>query len=341
MHVVSGYKHKIGSHCSSAAMRNLLLSNGLDISEELCFGIGAGLGFIYRKAFNPPFYFILGRSDDIEEKVMYLLGGAAIKYTNENYDKAWDETKKLLLNNEPVLINVDASKLSYMKKKFPMFDQVRYGGHRVILTGFDDDEQIVQLYDYLSPSPIIVSYDEIRKARSSEAGQTPPENMFYIFTFQERFLPLEQAVRSGIRLNVNAMLHPWYKVLGLSGLKMFCERVVLWPKFMNKDMACQNAEMTFMMMENIGTGGGNFRRLYSRFLYEAAQIVSDPAIKEAADIYADLGKKWRDVAHLLHESAQNIESGMWNGNPNNQHLLDEISLKEEKALHILEGIRFC
>ena len=96
-----------------------------------------------------------------------------------------------------------------------------------------------------------------------------------------------------------------------------------------------------MMMENIGTGGGNFRRLYSRFLYEAAQIVSDPAIKEAADIYVDLGKKWRDVAHLLHESAQNIESGMWNGNPNNQHLLDEISLKEEKALHILEGIRFC
>ena len=58
---------------------------------------------------------------------MYLLGGAAIKYTNENYDKAWDETK-VLLNNEPVLINVDASKLSYMKKKFPMFDQVRYGG---------------------------------------------------------------------------------------------------------------------------------------------------------------------------------------------------------------------
>lgn len=341
MHVVSGYKHKIGSHCSSTAMRNLLISNGLDISEELCFGIGAGLGFIYRKAFNPPLYFILGRSDDIEEKVMYLLGGAAIKYANDDAEKAWNETKKLLLNNEPVLINVDASKLSYMKERFPMFDHVRYGGHRVFITGFDDDKQVVQLFDYLFSTPITVSYNEILRARSSEAGQTPPENMFYKFTIPEQFMSLEQAVRSGIRLNVNAMLHPWYNVLGLSGLKMFCQRVTKWPNFMKEEMASKNAEMTYMMMENIGTGGGNFRRLYSRFLYEAAQLLNESRIEEAADIYAELGKKWRDVAHLLHESAQNSRSGMWNGNPQNQGLLDEISIKEEKALYILKDLKFC
>ena len=337
---VKGYKHKIGSHCSSTLLRNILSSNGLDISEELCFGIGAGLGFIYRKAFNPPYYFVLGRSDDIEEKVCFFLGGMALKYTTDDNNRAWYEAKKLIQNNEPVLINVDASHLSYLRHKFNLFDNVRYGGHRALITAYDEDAQIARLADYLWNEPQNVSLKELEQSRASKTGQTPPENLFYTFLFPKEFAPLEQAVRGGIKLNVNAMLNPWYEVLGLPGLKKFCERVVHWPKFMNTDLVKTNAYMTYMMTEVVGTGGGNFRRLYSRFLREAQEVLKDGRLERPAKLYAELGRLWKEVSYLLKASSGDITKGLWSGNSTNQVLLDTINHKEEEAILLLKEIDY-
>ena len=45
--MVPGYKHVPGHHCGSTALRNLLGFHGVDISEEMAFGLGAGAGFYY------------------------------------------------------------------------------------------------------------------------------------------------------------------------------------------------------------------------------------------------------------------------------------------------------
>ncbi len=337
---IENYKHSIGSHCSSTLMKNMLNFNGIKISEELCFGIGAGLGFIYRKAFNPPYYFVLGRSDDLEEKICYFLGGEAIPYKTDDNKRAWEIVKESLKEGQPALVNVDAACLPYLKEKFDIFDNVRYGGHRVLVTGFDEEKGTVELADYLWANKQVVSMKELEEARSSPAGQTPPGNLVYRFKFPKEYLSLEYAIRSGIYLNQTAMLNPWYEVLGYSGLEKFCQRVTSWNRFMKEEMATTNAYMTYMMMEEVGTGGGNFRRLYSRFLREAEPILKDKRVGEAAAIYADLGKKWREVAHLLLEGSKDINTGIWNGAQSTRTLLDEISKNEKKALLILQEISY-
>lgn len=340
MKIITDYKHSIGSHCSSVLMKNILNTKGIAISEEMCFGIGAGIGFIYRKAFNPPYYFVLGRSDDLEDKICYFLGAVALRYTTDDADRAWEESKKLIDNNEPVLVNLDASCIGYLRDKFDMFEDIRYGGHRAIIIGYDEEKGIALLADYLWNKPQEVSIEELKRARSSPVGQTPPDNLFYTFLFPEQFTRLEWAIRGGIFLNVRAMLNPWYEVLGLPGLKKFCERVTSWPCFMNKEMLKMNAYMTAMMLEEVGTGGGNFRRLYSRFLREAQEIVQDDNIGAAAKIYADLGNRWKEVAHLLKESSQDVNSGMWADRKTNQILLDEIAQKEESAILKLKEVSY-
>lgn len=335
---ITGYKHAIGSHCSSTLIRNILKSKGLDISEEMCFGIGAGLGFIYRKAFNPPLYFVLGRSDDLEEKICYFLGGTALRYTTDNNKRALSEVIRMIDNNELALVNLDASYLEYIKKKFDLFENVRYGGHRALVVGYDEEKETVKLADYLWNEPQIVSFQELERARSSQSGQTPPDNLMYTFLFPEKFESLECAARSGIQLNVNAMINPWYDVLGLPGMKKFCERVLLWPQFLRPEMAKENAYMTYMMMERVGTGGGNFRRLYSRFLREAAEILKESELETVSKIYAELGKKWKELALLLNESSMNITKGLWDKSASNKLLLDEIYQKEERAIYMLKEL---
>ena len=337
---IEGYKHTIGSHCSSTLIKNILNFNGLKISEELCFGIGAGLGFIYRKAFNPPYYFVLGRSDDLEEKICYFLGGEAIPYKTDDNNKAWEIVRQSVMDGQPALVNVDASCLGYLKEKFSLFDNVRYGGHRVLITGFDDENGTVELADYLWPDRKTVSMKELEKARCSPTGQTPPNNLVYLFKFPQEYLGIEHAMRSGIHLNVTAMLHPWYEVLGYSGLEKFCHRVTSWNRFLKEDMLTTNAFMTYMMMEEVGTGGGNFRRLYSRFLREATPIIKDKRLEEASKIYSDLGKKWKEVAYLLWDGSKDIHSGMWNGSESNEKLMNEICEKEMKALLILKEVPY-
>ena len=339
-HLIENYKSRLGSHCSSLQMSNILRYYGMELSEELCFGIGAGLGFIYRKAFNPARYFVLGRSDDLEEKIAYHLGGMAIPYTTDDNGRAWEEVKKLLDCDQPVIINVDASYIPYLRQRFNLFDHVRYGGHRVTIIGYDDAEEVAFLSDYLWDKPQKVSYAELEKARSSPTGQTPPDNLFYTFLFPREFIPLKEAIINGIRLNVHNMLHPWFEILGLPGLKKFCTRVTSWPRLMKPEMAMENAYMIYMMLEVVGTGGGNFRRLYARFLREAEAIVGDARLNPVYQIYADLGNKWKEIAFLMKESAENMAAGIWCNRPEINTLLEEVYQKEKQGINLLRELYY-
>jgi hypothetical protein len=339
--VLPAYKHRMGSHCSSLQMSNILLFNGIKISEELCFGIGAGLGFIYRKAFSPPLYFILGRSDELEEKICYHLGGVAVPYKTDNNDKALKGVLDLLNKGQPVLVNIDASFFPYMRKKFNLFENVRYGGHRVTIAGYEPgaskDTSYFYLSDYAWTDLQKVSFAEMELARASDAGQTPPDNLFYTFIFPEKTFSIEEAIRSGIRLNIQTMLKPWFPVFGIPGLEKFCSRILTWKRTMKEELLKQNLNMTYMMMEVVGTGGGNFRRIYARFLRQASAILESKTLLEAFDSYRRLGDCWKEIAYLIKESAEDPEKGIWSNPGSTQKLLDEILFKEKLGIEQLKG----
>ena len=42
---LEGFEHLTGKHCGSTALRAALRFRGLDLSEAMIFGLGAGVGF--------------------------------------------------------------------------------------------------------------------------------------------------------------------------------------------------------------------------------------------------------------------------------------------------------
>ena len=68
---ISNYPHRMGGHCGSGALRDLLEWAGLGWDgppgEGLVFGLGGGLSFMYMRVseLTPPIY-LVGRNGDME-----------------------------------------------------------------------------------------------------------------------------------------------------------------------------------------------------------------------------------------------------------------------------------
>ncbi len=338
MKYVSNISHAMGSHCSSTLMSDILRKYNIDLSEEMCFGIGAGLGFLYRKCWSPSYYMILGRGHDIEEKIGQNLGFFTDINISYNDNTAWWEVKKLIDSDRPVLLDVDAALLPYMKSRFDLFDYVRYGGHKACLVGYDDAAKEVALVDYAWQSVQRVSYEELALARNSDSGEFPSANMWISFYLPRKIFSIEEAVFRGIGYNIHTMKHPVTTQTGIRGMEKFLRQVPYWTIEKGEEHVKKNAYIAYMMLETVGTGGGNFRKLYARFLKEAGNLLGIDDLINMSDVYFESAHNWSMIAKLLKMSSEDIKEGIFKYDNNVQDLLEKTDLIEKNAIDSLEHI---
>ena len=93
--MVPGYVHRPGMHCGSTALRNLLAFHGVEISEEMAFGLGAGACFYYVTIDGTsPSRWFNGRTARLEENFAELTGAALRLRTFESGDGvAWEAAR--------------------------------------------------------------------------------------------------------------------------------------------------------------------------------------------------------------------------------------------------------
>lgn len=188
-----GRYHRLGSHCSSSVMRDLLHFYGHDLSEDLCFGLGAGLGFIYVRHTNLCIFG--GRAGGLERQLSQSLGIRCSTYQSDDNDLAWQRVRALAEQGVPAICDVDMAHLPYMTARLRITEDFRFGGHKVIVTGFDPAIDLVQVYDYLWQAPQPVSLADFKRARGSQIQPDPPENTWFEFAFPRQLMDLQTAVR--------------------------------------------------------------------------------------------------------------------------------------------------
>src|SRR6476660_9345725 len=132
---VPGYTHTPGHHCGSTALRNLLGFHGIEISEEMAFGLGAGACFYY-VALNEasPTRWVNGRTARLEEPFAELTGAALDLRTFERGDDdAWEAARAAVDSGQPTLLLTDLYYLDHYGKS------AHFPGHAVVLAGYDAD----------------------------------------------------------------------------------------------------------------------------------------------------------------------------------------------------------
>src|SRR5829696_1447908 len=148
--IVPRYRHMPGNHCGSTALRNLLAFHGVEISEEMAFGLGAGACFYYIVLDeHSPSRFTNGRAARLEENFLELTEVPLCLRTESDPDAAWEMARQDVDSGRPVLLLSDLYYLDHYGKS------AHFPGHAVVLAGYDGEVA------YLSDT----SFDDLQTTR--------------------------------------------------------------------------------------------------------------------------------------------------------------------------------
>ncbi|MGI8632141.1 MAG: BtrH N-terminal domain-containing protein [Solirubrobacterales bacterium] len=271
---VPGFEHRPGNHCGSTALRNLLGHHGLDVSEAMAFGLGAGPCFYYVPLDESPSRFINGRAARLEEQFIDLTGLGLVLEEPGTGPEAWDRAREVIDDGRPVILLTDLYELEYYGRS------ARFPGHGVVLAGYDDKR--AWLADTGFAELQTTSLESLALARSSQHPVFPLSGHMISVPAGERLArPADRVVAEAIAAAAHQMLEPQLgDFQGMPALERFAREVGGWPEELEDWRWC--ARFSYQVIEKRGTGGANFRAMYAAFLREVGSPATGLAETAAA-----------------------------------------------------------
>ncbi|UCD73556.1 MAG: BtrH N-terminal domain-containing protein [Candidatus Bathyarchaeota archaeon] len=301
-----------GYHCQTNSLAKIFHYYNCPLSEEMLFGLGAGMGFMYwHQKGVPPF---IGGRGNVKNFFQDLGERTSVKIelkTTSSEKKAERILLERLLRKEPVMVYGDMGFLPW----FDLPEEYHFGGHTFVICGYDGEDTVLasdmdQKASGLKSGfyyPIML--EQLRKARSSPYKPFPPKNAYLEFDFSDYHPPRDEDIYSSISQTAHSMLNPPISNFGIKGIRRSAEEITRWPSLFDDRELRLNLFTVYIFIEIGGTGGGCFRYMYSRFLREAAEITSNKALEEAASMILESGKRFSEIGQLFvdAETAINIE----------------------------------
>jgi Butirosin biosynthesis protein H, N-terminal/Domain of unknown function (DUF4872) len=293
--MVPGYRHLPGNHCGSTALRNLLAFAGTEISEEMAFGLGAGACFYYLTLEDAsPTRWFNGRVARLEENFRELTGGTLRMRTFEPGEEAWETARAEVDAGRPALLLTDLYYLDHYGRS------AHFPGHAVVLAGYDADHAF--LSDTGFEELQTTRLENLARARHSSHPAYPLAG--HMFTVGGSGSDLREAIPVAVERAAREMLEPeWGEFAGLPAVRRFAAEVGSWPEAAEDWRWC--ARFAYQVIERRGTGGGNFRPMYARFLAEAGY--------EEAPLAAAAGERWTELAAAFFAASESelAEPALW------------------------------
>jgi hypothetical protein len=291
--MVPAYTHLPGNHCGSTALRNLLRFHGVEISEEMAFGLGAGPCFYYVAVEGTsPSRWFNGRTARLEESFAELTGTALeLRTFAPGEGEAWATARAAVDAGSPVLLLTDIYHLDHYGSS------ARFPGHAVVLAGYD--ERVAYVSDTGFKQLQETALENLDRARHGEHPAYPLAGHMFTVAGEVSAERLREAVPAAIERAARNMLEPEFPGFsGLDAVRRLAEEIGAWPEQAQDWQWC--ARFGYQVIERRGTGGGAFRLMYSRFLAEAGR-------SGEAGLAADAASAWTELAASLQAASESDE----------------------------------
>lgn len=286
------FLHRQSAHCESGVTSNLLFHYGINISEAIAFGIGAGLFFAYLpfiRINKLPLTTFRCNIGGILKRVTRELG-IDIKWQKFKHpEKAMDALDRKLEEGIPVGCQTGGYWLPY----FPEALRFHFNAHNLIIIGKEGDNYLIS--DPVFPDIITCHRKDLMKARFAKGALAPEGNMYYLTRVPD-CQDLSPAIIKGIKAVCKNMLKAPLPFVGVKGIHFLANRMEIWPQKLGEYNASLYLAQIIRMQEEIGTGGAGFRFIYAAFLQEAAAILSESWINGVSEKLTETGDKWREFA---------------------------------------------
>jgi Domain of unknown function (DUF4872)/Butirosin biosynthesis protein H, N-terminal len=299
-----------GCHCVTNSLAKIFHHAGHPLSEEMLFGLGAGIGFAYWQMnfAGEASVFIGGRGNlkNFYQDIAHRTGVRIDEKRTASAKKAEEILLQSLGKQHPVMVGADMGLLPWFD--FPA--GYHFGGHTFVVCGYDGDQTALGSDMDAKAAGIKkgfyapITLEHLRKARSSTFKPFPPKNLWLEFDFRHFHKPRAKDVAEAICQAANAHLNPPIRNFGISGMRHTATQLPKWLSLFNDFQLRMNLFNLYIFIEIGGTGGGAFRVMYARFLDEAVRIAKCPAFAEAAATFRDSSRRFTSIGLLFKDATK-------------------------------------
>jgi hypothetical protein len=287
------FKHCQHAHCESGVTANLLRHNGIDISEPMAFGIGAGIFFGHI-----PFLKISGTPGS----TFRTWPGAIFKRVTQRLhidvhterfrtpQKAMQALDDVLASGKPAGMLSSVYYLPYLPEAF----RFHFNAHNLVVYGKENGEYLVS--DPVMEEAARIKPEDLAKARFAK-GTPEPRGFMYYVKHVPTGVRYDDAIKAGIKQTCYLMLSPPFPWFGNKAIFLLSNKIKEYPKKLSPRKASLYLGNIIRMQEEIGTGGAGFRFLYAAFLQEAAQLMKRDDLQGYSEELTQIGDDWRNFAY--------------------------------------------
>lgn len=290
--------HIPGIHCGSVTLRDVMTFYGHPWSEEMCFGIGSGLGFYYTVGEDiSPTHMIFMRGPGMETSFFSLVVGKT-GWKHAEAGRAVETVKGIIDRGIPAIIQTDIFYLHYYKSS------THFPGHIISVWGYDDEKGEVHVADTQFEGLKTVSYDDLAVSMASSAPPNPLHNNYLDMIVPKELRPLSELAPEAIGINARKMLEGVTGGRGESAvrlIKTWAEDLPSW-KDVRDWKWC--ARFGYQVIKKRGVGGAGFRWMYRDFLREAEAITTRLSGLGLSKKMDRIGERWSEAADLLKEISE-------------------------------------
>lgn len=329
--IISNFNLDRGTFCALCNTKSLFEYYGYKLSENMYCGLSSYLGFFYTRENLESKEILYGRIGNHEKILKNLCNALNVKIREkriQDNEEAWMLARKSVNKNIPLLLCVDDFYLEYHF----YFDKIHY--LRVVdLIGVNEEEGVVFLYDI---EKRINSIENLKKARNTEVNGRKTNNMWYEFEFPDKFPPLIQPIRNGIRKSIGIMLDKKSdktRFYGTTGIRTFAEDIGKWMNKWGQEKLYENIENMYVQINRPG-GPTVSRSLFSKFLFEASHIINKKELYKIGKEFKEISRAWEIIGNLFFKWG----AGGYDLIPRIQSRLLKIADKEEKLFTTLREV---
>lgn len=306
--MLSNFPNDRRIHCETGTFVNTMKYYGIDLSEEMVFGIGGGIYFLYTpllKLNGLPIPNTRAIPSHLYRKVSERLGLTMHEMTfGNNRDKAMATLVDLIDREIPVTVVANVLYLPYLTPYLPGI--FSFNGHTIVIVGRDGDRYAVADSDMRFPNDEFnyITDEDLRIARfESNIPKTHGRIHYFDKPDPERFkgYDFRPACVKGIKEACFNMLDIPFRYFGPKGILYMAKTVRNLDKKYTREKIDSTLYNYYRLLEKAGTGGAGYRYMYTRFLSQCGELFQDEALRSSAETLTKAADAWRAfTVHILH-----------------------------------------
>ena len=226
----------------------------------------------------------------------------------------------------------------YYLPYFPKEYRFHFNAHNIVVYGRDKEHYLIS--DPVMEQTTTMTAYELERVRFAKGALAPRGQMYY--PVQGKAVTdalIARAIQTGIKRNVNAMLHIPGAIAGVKGIAYTGRKIKGWRDKLGLHKAGLYLAQLVRMQEEIGTGGGGFRYIYAAFLQEAYAYCSNDQLPVISTVFTRSGDLWRTAAVQAAGIYKGRIGSQADFNVMGDYLL-EISELEKQAFRALAKIKW-